>query len=351
MDAEHLRITARERQALLDQYRHGATTRVRLRAHILLLLAEGYSWAVIASVLFCSTRTIARWKARVETTGVGAVLTPVEPPAPRLGAWWPEVVATWVTTRSPRDFGFWRSRWCCGVIVVLLLESYELQVSAETVRRWLQREQIVWRRPRPVVGPTDPQREAKLQALRQLLATLPANEIAVFQDEADINTNPKIGAMWMRRGQQAELPTPGTNEKRYLAGSLNWRTGALIVTEGFPKQGRNAALFVRHLDDLRCQLLCYRKIHVICDNARFHDCRLVRRSLQRWGQRLVLHFLPTYAPDTNPIERIWWHLHEEITRCHRCHTIEELLDLVFGWLQKRARFTVEDSVYSLPQAA
>jgi transposase len=349
--ATSMRMTPAQRQALVAQYRKGADPRVRLRAHILLLLAEGYSWAVIAGVLFCSTRTIARWKTRVEAEGVSAVLGAVGAPTSGLGGWWSQVVAAWVTEYSPRDFGFLRSRWCCGLIVLLLMEIHELVVSPETVRRWLHREQLVWRRPRPVVGPTDPQREGKLQTLRQLLATLPANEIAVFQDEVDINLNPKIGAMWMRRGQQTEVPTPGTNQKRYVAGSLNWRTGTLLVTAGFPKQGRNAALFVRHLEDLRCRLLCYRKIHVICDNARSHTCKLVQRYLGQWGHRIVLHYLPTHAPDANPIERVWWHLHEEITRCHRCQTLEELLDLVFAWLQNRARFTVEDEVYSLPQAA
>lgn len=349
--ANSIGMTAAQRQALIEQYRKGADPRVRLRAHIILVRAQGYSWAVITSVLFCSTCTIARWKSRLEREGLGAVLEPTRPPATGLGGWWREVVADWVTQLSPRDFGFLRTRWCCRVIVVLLLESYEFRVSQETVRRWLHREHLVWRRPRPVMGPRDPQRESKLRALRQLLATLPANEIAVFQDEVDINTNPKIGAMWMRCGQQVEIPTPGTNEKRYLAGSLNWRTGALIVTEGWPKQGRSAALFVRHLEDLRCRLLCYRKIHVICDNARSHHCRLVQRYLHQWGHRMVLHYLPTYAPDANPIERVWWHLHEEITRCHRCQTMEELLDLVFAWLQNRARFTVEDGVYALPQAA
>jgi len=349
--ANRICMTFAQRQALMEQYRKGGDPRVRLRAHIILLLAQGYSWAVITVVLFCSTRTIARWKTRMEIEGRGAILGPTIPPGLGPSVWWREAVADWVTTLSPRDFGFLRSRWCCRVLVVLLLESYEVRVSPETVRRWLPREQLVWRRPRPVVGPTDPQREAKLQALRQLLATLPANEIAVFQDEVDINTNPKIGALWMRRGQQVEIPTPGTNEKRYLAGSLNWRTGALIGTEGGSKEGRRAALFVRHLDDLRCRLLCYHKIHVICDNARSHACRLVQRYLRQWGHRIVLHYLPTYAPDANPIERVWWHLHEEITRCHRCQSLEELLDLVFAWLQKRTRFTVEDSVYSLPQAA
>jgi putative transposase len=349
--ANSIRLTPAHRQALLAQYRKGADPRVRLRAHIVLLLAQGYSWAVIAGGLFCSTRTIARWKTRVETDGVGAVLGAAGPPARGQGEWWSQVVAAWVTECSPRDFGFLRSRWCCGVIVRLLVEIHQLAVSPETVRRWLQREQLVWRRPRPVVGPTDPQREAKLQALRQLLATLPANEIVVFQDEGDINLTPKIGAMWLRRAQQTEVSTPGTNAKRYLAGSLNWRTGALMVTEGLPKEGRSAALFVRHLDDLRCRWRCYRKIQVICDNARSQDCKLVQRYLRQWGHRLVLHYLPTHAPDANPIERVWWHLHEEITRCHRCQTLEELLDLVVAWLQKRTRFTVEDAVYSLAQAA
>jgi transposase len=203
----------------------------------------------------------------------------------------------------------------------------------------------------PIVGPTDPEREAQLHALRQLLAGLPPSEVVVFQDEVDINTNPKIGAMWMRRGHQAEVPTPGTNEKRYLAGSLNWQTGALLVTTGFPQQGRTAALFIRHLDDLRCRWRRYRKIHVICDNARIHHCRPVWRYLRRWGHRLMLHLLPTYAPETNPIERVWWRLHEQITRCHRCQTMEQLLDLICAWLQPRTRFTVEDAVYALPPAA
>ena len=50
-----------------------------------------------------------------------------------------------------------------------------------------------------------------------MLRDLAADEAAVFEDEVDINTNPKIGSMWMRRGQQAEVLTPGTNTKRYLA--------------------------------------------------------------------------------------------------------------------------------------
>jgi transposase len=158
--------------------------------------------------------------------------------------------------------------------------------------------------------------------------------------------------MWMRRGRQAEVITPSTNTKRYLAGSLDWRTGKVILSE--PGSSRNADLFLRHLDELRRRYRCYRRIHVICDNAIFHKperCRKVREYLARWGDRIVLHHLPTYAPETNPIERVWWHLHEEIARNHRCRDIEELLELVFAWLNAGPYFQIETSVYDDAQAA
>ena len=155
------------------------------------------------------------------------------------------------------------------------------------------------------------------------LRELPADEVAVFQYEVDINLNPKIGPMWMRRGQQAEVATPGDNHKRYLAGSINWRTGTLWTTEGKQRDGK---LFVRHVDGLRRRLRRYKKIHVICDNAAFHwNCWDVWEFVHRYGDRVVLHFLPTYAPECNPIERVWENLHAEVTRNHTCPTMDDLM--------------------------
>jgi len=219
------------------------------------------------------------------------------------------------------------------LLASLLWEQEGLRLSAETVRRGMRRMEFVWRRPRPVVGPRDPDHNAKLRKLQRLVASLPDDETVVFQDEVDINLNPKIGACWMVRGEQAEVITPGNNEKRHLAGSLHWRTGRLLLSA--PGHRRNADLFVAHLDDLRCRLRSYCVIHVVCDNALFHDCRKVQAFLARYPGRIVLHFLPKYAPQTNPIERVWWHLHETLTRNHRCRSIEELLAQVQAWTEQQ----------------
>jgi putative transposase len=344
-------VSPAQRKALLRLYRRGTDPEVARRAHIVLLLADGFPWAVITAALFTSASTVARWQRRFEEGGVEALTG--RPVGRRRGfpGPWAEVVVGWVSRRSPVDFGFVRSRWTCAVAAVLLWSCYQVAVSRETVRRWLRQADLVWRRPRPVLCRQDPLRAEKLRSLRRLLAGLPADEVAVFQDEVDVNLNPKVGSMWMRRGQQAEVGTPGDNQKRYLAGSMNWRTGTLWVTQGDKRDG---ALFVRHLEDLRLRLRRYRVIHVLCDNARFHQaakCKRLREYLGRWGHRIVLHYLPKYAPETNPIERVWWHLHDEITRKHQCQTIEELLDLVFRWLEVGNPHAIEGSVYPQPTVA
>jgi putative transposase len=340
-----------QRKLLLDVYRKGTDPSLRLRVHILLLLANGQTWLTISLVLFCSTATIARWKKRFERGGIEAVLECHRGRLPIFWSGWAAVVVRWVKDLRPLNFGYVRSRWCCATLTLALWNVHHVKVSAETVRRWLARQEMVWRRPRPTLERKDPNRSRKLRRIRELLGNLPPDQVAFFQDEVDINTNPKIGCMWMPRGKQAKVPTPGDNAKRYLAGSMDWQTGTLVLTEG---KRRNADLFIAHLDELRCRYRGYHKIHVICDNAHFHRpdrCKKVAEYLAKWGHRIELHYLPKYAPETNPIERVWWHLHDQITRNHCCFDIAELIRLVIRWLEEKAPFQIEGHVYEMLHAA
>jgi transposase len=330
-----IRLSAEERKVLLSAVRCGCPG--SRRANIVLLATDGWSYRDIRDALFASFDLIAQCIACFRKGGVAAVLGE-EPAAKQVPAWLKRV-SGWLTHRTPQDFGFFRSRWSCGLLAETLAWETGLRLSAETVRRGLKRLGWVWRRPRPVVGPTDPDYDAKVRQIRHLLAALPDDETALFQDEVDVHLNPKIGNCWMPRGQQAEVVTPGNNEKRHVAGSLHWRTGTLVVSR--PDTRRNTRLFLQHLDDLRRALRSYRKIHVICDNAPFHTSAAVRQYLVKWRHRIQLHFLPKYAPETNPIERVWWHFHETITRNHRCQTLAELLQRSYDWFRQSGRFYFE----------
>ena len=53
-------LSPEQRTALLDRYRKDPDPEVRFRAHILLLLADGHTWATVAALWFCRSRTIDR---------------------------------------------------------------------------------------------------------------------------------------------------------------------------------------------------------------------------------------------------------------------------------------------------
>jgi transposase len=151
-------IDARQRQALLDRYRKDPEPEIRFRAQFLLLLADGHTWTTVTTVLFCSSRTIDRWVKRFHEEGVEG-LAGHKPGRPfRLAASWVATVVEWVTKKRPRDFGFLRSRWCCEAVALVMLRDYHIGTSRETVRRWLHRGGLVYRRARPTLGPTDEER-------------------------------------------------------------------------------------------------------------------------------------------------------------------------------------------------
>jgi putative transposase len=90
---------------------------------------------------------------------------------------------------------------------------------------------------------------------------------------------------------------------------------------------------------------------VICNNAGCHTSLEVIQYLWEHEGRIEVHLLPAYSPDLNPIERVWWHLHEDITGNHRCKDLGELLDQVFAWLGQENPFQIEGSVYPKAKAA
>jgi len=48
---------------------------------------------------------------------------------------------------------------------------------------------------------------------------------------------------------------------------------------------------------------------------------------------VALHYLPSRAPEGNPVELVFWRLHEAITRNRRHETIDELVEAATEWLE------------------
>jgi transposase len=241
-----------------------------------------------------------------------------------------------VVRSGPQEHGWRRPTWTREMLVETLRRQTGVCIHVATMSRALALIKARRGRPRPTVGCPWPQgvKTRRLNALARLVAALPRREVAVYEDEVDIHLNPKIGLDWMVRGQQKEVETPGQNEKRYLAGALDVRTGQLTWVEGAKK---TSELFMDLLVKLYHAYPGAKVIHVILDNYRIHSSRYAEWALGCAGGRIQLHSLPPYCPQANRIERVWEDLHANVTRNHYCPDMKSLMREVRLWPQRYNR--------------
>jgi transposase len=242
-----------------------------------------------------------------------------------------------VVRKTPQDFGWKRPTWTRELLVAVMVRRTDVRVHVGTMSRALAAIKARRGQPRPRVQcPWAKARKTRrLNGLKHLLATLPRTERVFYEDEVDIHLNPKIGLDWMGYGQQKETMTPGKNEKRYLAGALEVRSGTVIWVEAAHK---TSYLFLDLVDELRQRYPQARRLHLILDNYRIHSSTIVAAALGGYlAGKVELHFLPPYCPDHNKIERVWKDLHANVTRNHRCRGINHLMQEVRYYLNKRNR--------------
>jgi transposase len=239
-----------------------------------------------------------------------------------------------VVASDPSEHGWRRPTWTREMLVDTMEAKTGVRIHLSCMSRALAKIGARRGRPKPTVACpwSESAKQSRLRAIRKLINNVPDDEVVVYEDEVDVHLNPKIGLDWMVPGQQKEVPTPGQNQKGYLAGAKNAHTGELTWVEG---DSKNSLLFILLLWELVQRYSAAKKIHVILDNYSIHHTEQVRQTLETTeGRRLRLHFLPPYCPDHNKIERTWQDLHANVTRNHRCKSMCELMKNVRAYLHE-----------------
>ncbi len=225
---ESITIAPGERKDLIRLMKREIKPSRRLRMHIVLLASEGYSATKIARVLYCSRTTVYTIVARFIREGQQAFDDRKRRgPAPLVENSAQKLVEDLTEGVVPTERGWLRSRWSCKLLALELFKERALVVSRETVRRVLHHLNFRWRRPRPVPPPKNPiEKRKRLEAVVEMLR----REWSFFQDETKLETNPRVGFCWMRKGKQKLLGTPG--EPIAKCGSLEHFSGLRAASTG-----------------------------------------------------------------------------------------------------------------------
>lgn len=239
--------------------------------------------------------------------------------------------------QPPAQFGLsasYQTRWCLRSVgeAVDWLHGCSLATVSTTLRAC----GIRFRRGRRHVHSPDPEyttKLARIQTITWYSRQDPARIIRLYEDELTYDRRPSVAPDYTVVATQ---PQPlaeqgwGSNTARRIAGCLDAATGQLFAWQ---RAHFDRGTLRRFLGEVEAAYPQADQIFVLLDNWPVHFHPDLLEALR--GSKLTLVRLPTYAPWTNPIEKVWRKLYAEVLHLHRrVNDWERLQHEVQAWLDQ-----------------
>ncbi len=237
--------------------------------------------------------------------------------------------------RAPCLLGLGRSRW-----TLALLRDHVPWLAGRSrggISRLVRRLGLRYRRGRAHLHSPDPDYPAKLAAVAAAGAAAaadPGRVVLLYQDELTYYRRPSLDRAWSARGGPGPPAEQGhgVNTKRRVVGCLDVRDGRLFAWQ---RERADVATLVRYYKALGEAYPQAEVIYVAQDNWPVHFHPAVAAAAAQARVRLLR--LPTYAPWTNPIEKVWRRLKQEVLHMHPyADGWETLKAAVTAWLERWA---------------
>jgi transposase len=306
------------------------------RIHYVLLFSRGYAIQEIATLYQVDERTVSEWLQRYQEQGVPALDDLPRSGRPCLANMAARLEAQKCLDTSPIEAGFERTTWTRRLLRRHLGERLGCWLCKRSVSRLMGRLGFVWRRPKLTLKESDPMAQERQAAIEAAIKAHPEAP-RLYEDECDIHQLPTLRGQYQRRGKQKEVPTPGNNKKQAVFGFLNVLTGDWHY---WLTARKRSVEFLGCLHELY-KLYPEGPILLFVDNATIHKSKLTLRWLSHHPRWLV-YYLPAYSGhQTNPVEKVWWALKDEVCANHLYACLEAVQDAIIGFF---ARFTSEDAL-------
>ena len=303
-------LDSESRQDLIELMRDGSVAhRLARRANALVLLDDGMSCEAVAKVLYLDDDTIRTWHRLYQEDGIeGLASFGYEGGVCRLTAEQQDRLTAWITEmlpRTTREVGAWIAREC-GI-------EYE---GRSGLLALLHRLGMEHRKPKAISRKLDPVKQvAFIKSYEALLNQLSADEAVMFADAVHPTHAARAVGCWAPKDIPVAITQSSGRERLNIHGAIDLETGNTRMLEVLVV---NAASTIMLLMAIEAMYPGKRLIHVFLDNARYHHAKLVQQWLARPGCRIRLHFIPSYCPHLDPIERLWGLMHRHTTH-NKCY--------------------------------
>jgi transposase len=343
-----LHLTDEQIQALRDLRDTGKPAYLRERAAALLKIAAGSSPHKVSQNGLLKRRkpdTLYAWLQHYRDHGIPGLRH--KPGKGRKPAFAPlceedaESELRNFVNRNPALLPPYEARWTLRTLGASL--PWLSRLSIPGVRSVLCRLGISYKRGRAYIHSPDVDYTQKLAAVQHALETAkqtPETHVAFYQDEFAFRCQPSLGKDWTQTGTKKPLAYEnlGSDPVCYGIGAINAHTGDLVY-----QQIESATVLATHAlySEISQRYPKAERIYLIQDNRPVHlHPNLLAALLPQtssfdkplppsWSGKLSKKIgeleklpieilqLPTYAPWTNPIEKLWRWVRQAVLHLHR----------------------------------
>lgn len=185
----------------------------------------------------------------------------------------------------------------CGFVAKTLKVFYT--VSGMT--KWLKEHGFRYKRPKSTPVKADPEKQEEwVKSYLALLDGVPVNEPILFMDAAHPTMATKITCGWIKKGVDKPIAQTASRTRVNIIGAIELKSTAVhsVFVDTV-----NVPTILTFLDQLKIAYPNAPCIHLILDQAGYHRSHDFQKQAEAKG--IVLHLLPPYSPNLNPIERLW----------------------------------------------
>jgi transposase len=203
-------------------------------------------------------------------------------------------------------------------ICAYVKKQYNVTYTVSGLTALLYRLGFVYKQPKTAPAKADPEKQqAFIDEYKKFKDSVPENEPILFVDAVHPTMATKVSYGWIKKGQDKLVASTASRTRVNLIGSIKLDDLSTITGEFDTVDGKATVTFFEKVLNTFPDAP---KIHIFLDQSGYHRSQEVKKFAQE--NRIVLHFLPPYSPNLNPIGRLWKVMNEYV-RNNRSFTLAQ----------------------------
>ena len=308
-----IKLTLEQKKDLESEHRHERDGRIKDRIKAVLLANEKWTYKDIAQALRIHPETVTQhitdWlnEEKLKPENGGSVSNLTESQSKQLEYHVENNLYTRVVE-----------------ICAYVQKTFGIAYTVSGLTKWLKQHDFRYKKPKMVPAKADiAQQEAFTDEYWKLVSEVPVNEPIVFMDAVHPTMGTKTTEGWIKKGIDKPINQTASKTRINITGAIELETMKVISNQ---TESVNTESTVEFLQKIKDNYTDAAQIHVIADRASYHTSKKVKEFADQ--NSIVMHFLPAYSPNLNPIERLWKVMNEEVRNNRYFSLVKEFREAI-----------------------